>query len=179
MSKMNIVRTGVALPADGELALVRGFLFGCFNGFLDSDKKSWNGFWRRLINLEPGEIAQAEMSIPRNYKFHKKFFGLLDVGFEAWEPNRVRKSYKGRAMEKNREQFREDVTILAGFYEQTFDLKGRMVIRAQSISFAKMDDAEFEGLYSAVIDVLLREVCTTYKGRAELDAVVERVINFA
>ncbi len=42
-----------------------------------------------------------------------------------------------------------------------------------------MDDAEFETLYSAVIDVLLREVCTRYKGRAELEAVAELVMRFA
>jgi len=91
----------------------------------------------------------------------------------------VRKSYKGRVMEKNREQFREDILILAGFYEQTFDLKGRMRLRAKSISFAKMDDSEFERVYQSVVTVLLREVLTTYKDRAELDAVVERVLGFA
>jgi hypothetical protein len=168
----------MAFPNDNDLGAVRDFLFKCFDGFLDDDKKSWRRFWKRFIDLEPGEIAQAEFTIPRNYRFHKKLFALLQVGFDAWEPDRVRKSYKGRAMEKNREQFREDIIILAGFYEQTFDLKGRMRIRAKSISFANMDDAEFEQLYSAVATVLLCEVLKTYKDRAELDAVVDRVLGF-
>lgn len=179
MSKLTLVRTSAPLPAEEELACVRKFLFGCFDGFLDPDKKAWNGFWRRAINLEPGEMAQAEMTIPRNYLFHKKLFALLNVGYEAFEPNRKHKSYKGKTIEKNFDQFREDVTILAGFYEQTFDLKGRMKIRAKSISFAKMDDAQFSELYEAVLTVILREVCVNYKDRDELNAVVERVMGFA
>ena len=54
-----------------------------------------------------------------------------------------------------------------------------MRIRAKSISFANMDDAEFEQVYQATVTVLLREVLTTYKDRAELDAVVERIVGFA
>jgi hypothetical protein len=50
---------------------------------------------------------------------------------------------------------------------------------AKSISYAALDDAQFEELYSAVIDVLLREVCTRYAGRAELEAVAEKFMGFA
>ena len=128
--------------------------------------------------MEPGEIAVAEMVIPRNGKFHRRFFAMLNVGFDAWEPARKRKTYKGLAMVKNFDQFREDVIIAAGFYDQTFDLRGRMVLRAQSMSFANMDDAGFEALYSAVATVLLADVLKTYAGRDELDRVVDRMLGF-
>lgn len=179
MSKLVITRTDVPMPTEQELVGIRRFLFECIRGTNADEDRAWKRIWKRITSFEPGEISFLEFIIPRNPRFHRKFFALLDVGFDAWEPNRVRKSYKGRAMEKNREQFREDITILAGFYEQTFDLKGRMVIRAKSISFAKMDDVEFERLYSAVIDVLLREVCTRYAGRAELEAVADKFMGFA
>lgn len=178
MSKMTIVRTALALPESDGLDSVRSFLFKCFDGFRDADKKSWRRFWKRFIDLEPGEIAQVETTIPRNYRFHKKFFSLLNLGFDAWEPPRQRKTYKGHPVQKNFEQFREDITIAAGFYEQTFDLKGRMKLKAKSIAFAKMDDAEFEKVYSAVADVLLEQVLTTYAGRDELDEIVEKVMRF-
>jgi len=32
------------------------------------------------------------------YKFHRKFFALLDVAFDAWEPSPV--EYKGQVIEK-------------------------------------------------------------------------------
>ncbi|HUW76246.1 MAG TPA: DUF1367 family protein [Gallionella sp.] len=132
-----------------------------------------------MISLEPGEIAFLDFIFPRNGKFHRKYFALLDVGFDAWEPNRKRKSYKGRPMEKNREQFREDIIIRAGYYVQTFDIDGKMTLRAQSISFAKMDDLKFEALYQATITVLLRDVCEHYKTRANLDALVDQIMGFA
>lgn len=178
--RLAITRTTVSLPSDAlELSGVRRVLFECFKGTNAEEDKAWHRFWNRLKKLDAGEISFLEFIIPRNGKFHRKFFALLDVGFDAWEPDRKHKSYKRKPVEKNREQFREDITIMAGFYEQTFDLKGRMRIRAKSISFANMDDVEFEALYSAICDVLLREVCTRYAGRAELEAVVERVMRFA
>ncbi len=119
-----------------------------------------------------------EVVQPRNPKFHRKFFALLNLGFEAWEPGRKHKTHKGIPVSKNFEQFREDITILAGFYEQTFDLHGRLKLKAKSISFAKMEEPEFEQLYSAVADVLLEHVLTKYAGREELDSVVNQLMGF-
>ncbi|MEO7559011.1 MAG: DUF1367 family protein [Nitrosospira sp.] len=178
MAKINVCRTNMELPTGNVLEGVRAFLFGAVDGASKDDQRAWRAFWRRMMNLSPGEIAQAEMTIPRNGKFHRKFFALLSLGFDSWEPDRKRKSYKGREVAKNFEQFREDITILAGYYVQTFDLKGRMTLKAQSISFANMDDIEFERLYSAVADVLLREVCKNYKNREEIDRVVNQIVGF-
>lgn len=179
MSKLAITRTDVPMPTEQELVGIRRFLFECIKGTNEDEDRAWKRVWKRIVNFEAGEISFLDFIIPRNPKFHRKLFALLDVGYDCWEPTRKHKSYKGIAIEKNREQFREDITIMAGYYTQTFDLKGRMVIRAKSISFSKMDDAEFEGLYQAVVTVLLREVCHNYKDRAELDAVVERIVGFA
>jgi hypothetical protein len=71
------------------------------------------------------------------------------------------------------------VLILAGFYEQTFTLKGELKLEAKSIKFAKMEQDEFEDLYSKTINVLLEHVFTNYKGRAEVDHVIEQILNFA
>lgn len=178
--KIAITRTAVPLPTDETSVMaLRRWLTECLKGASPDDDKAWHRFWNRIKKLDAGEISFLEFVIPRNGKFHRKYFALLDVGFEAWEPNRKHKSYKGIAVSKSREQFREDIIILAGFYEQTFNLRGEMKIRAKSISFANMDNAEFERLYSATVDVLLREVLTTYKGREELDAVVEKIVGFA
>lgn len=179
MSTVEIVRTNAPMPSEEELVIVRRFLFECLRGIDDDNQKSWKRIWGRFIKLEAGEISSVEFVFPRNPRFHRRFFALLQVGFDAWEPNRKRKSYKGIAMEKNFDQFRKDITILAGYSTQTFDLRGRMILDAKSISFSSMDDIQFEALYQSVITVLLREVCVHYKDRADLDGVVERVLNFA
>lgn len=178
MTVINLVRTNKPIPSGEALEGARALLFGSMDGADQGSKKSWRRFWKRLVGMAAGEIAIAEMIIPRNGKYHRKFFAMLTVGFEAWEPARKRKTYKGRSMVKNFDQFREDVLIAAGFYEQTFDLRGRMALRAKSISFSNMDDAEFEKVYGAVADVLLADVLKTYAGRDELDEVVERVLSF-
>ena len=178
MSRVMIVRNNQVLPPESILANVRAFLFGVFDGWRKDDKAGWRKIWKRLMSLEDGEFAEIEFVVPRNPKFHRKFFGLLNFAFDAWEPDRVRKSYKGRPVAKNFDQFREDVLILSGYSEQTFDLKGNMKLKAKSISFAKMDDAEFEQVYSAVVDVILADVLKTYANREELEEVVQRVMGF-
>ena len=178
MSKITVVRCAEALPGERVLAGVRSFLFGLFDGWTAADKKAWRRFWKVLMSLEPGEFSLIEFVFPRNSKFHRKFFSMLHFAFDAWEPDRKRKTYKGRPVSKNFERFREDVLILAGFSEQTFDIRGNMKLKAQSISFAGMDDAEFERVYSAVATVILEHVLTSYSGRQELDRVVDRMMGY-
>lgn len=90
----------------------------------------------------------------------------------------MRKTYKGKEVAKNFERFRKDILIMAGFYDQTFDLRGNMKLEAHSISFSSMDDAEFERVYSAVATVIIEHVLTGYSGREELDRVVEQMTGY-
>lgn len=152
---------------------------GKLDGLSDSDKAAYSRFKSRLNNLEAGEICEINTKIPRNGKFHRKFFAMMTLGFDAWEPNRQHKSYKGQPVSKNFERFRSDVLIQAGYYEQTFDLDGNMQLEAQSISFANMDDIAFERVYNACLDVLLQKVLITYAGREEVNDVVEKMLRFA
>lgn len=180
MSYITITRTNIALPQGAELDGARKVLFDCIRGFTEVDNKKWRRFFKVLLGKEPGEMAEVEMVFPRNSKFHRKMFALLNVGFDAWEPDRKRFTYNGKAIEKNFDRFREQVLIMAGHYTQVFSLRGdKMELVANSISYAAMDDVEFETLYNAVIDVLLREVCVRYAGRDELDAVVNNLIGFS
>lgn len=180
MSKITITRTGAPMPVEHDLTGIRQFLFECFRGLNEQDNKAWKRLWGRIVAMEAGEISFMEFIIPRNGKFHRKMFALLRVGFDAWEPDRKRFSYNGKAIEKNFDRFREQVLIMSGHYDQVFSLHGdKMELVAKSINYASMDDTEFEAVYSTVIDVLLSEVCTRYAGRAELDSVVEKVIGFA
>lgn len=172
-----IVRTGV-VPSDTALAGARAVLFGVVDGMGAEHQRAWKRFWRNIFALEPGEMAQVNLVFPRNSRFHRKFFALLTLGFDAWEPPRQRKTYRGMPVVKNFDRFREDMLIAAGFYTQTFGLNGRFKLVAQSISFAKMDDLAFERVYSAVADVLLAGVLVRYSGRDELDDVVDKILGF-
>lgn len=152
---------------------------GGLRGMSERDQVAYARFKSRLANAEPGEVIQIDAKLPRNSKFHRKAFALFTLGFEHWEPGRKHKKYKGMPVNKCFERFRKDITILAGFYEQTFDLEGNMKLEAKSISFASMEEPEFEEVYSAVMNVLLDKVFIRYAGRAEVDQIIDQIMRFA
>lgn len=179
MSEIALVKTTDRELSDQERYALMTVLFGGYvDGMGDEDKADWKRFWSTIKNMEPGEIIKFTFKKIRNGKFHRRFFAMLNVGFEFWEPARKNKKYKGMAVTKNFDQFRSDILILSGFYVQTFNLKGELKLVAKSMSFSNMDQLEFERVYSSVCDVLLQKVLTTYKGRDELDEVVNRMIGF-
>lgn len=122
-----------------------------------------------------GEVIRADFKKMRNPKFHRKFFALLNIGFDAWEPGELTNEHG--PVEKNFEQFREDVTILAGYYEQHVRLDGSMRTVAKSISFANMDEIEFGKLYNSVVNVLLKRVLKNYQ-REDVDRVIDQILGF-
>jgi hypothetical protein len=129
-----------------------------------------------LAKLKVGQGVRVKVTRMRNYKFHRKLFALLNVAFDAWEPLAL--EYKGEKVAKNFERFRSDVTVLAGYYEATVNLRGETRLEPKSISFSSMDQDEFEKLYSAVIDVVLQRILTNYT-RDDLNNVVEQVLRFS
>ena len=149
-----------------EFLVVQGFLSPCNLEGREAIRKWGSG------NLIIGEFVK-----PRNNQFLKKFFAMLDVGYEAWEtPDGV--GYKGMKIEKNRERFRKDCIILAGYFHLVYDINGEEKAVADSISFAEMDEMKFEELYSKVIDVLLGKVMRNYT-RKDIDDHVDRILGFA
>jgi len=56
------------------------------------------------------------------------------------------------------DRFRKDLTILAGFYEQTVRLNGEVRTEAKSLSYASMEPDEFERCYNAMINAAIKHV---------------------
>ena len=83
-------------------------------------------------------------SKPRNYEFHKKFFGLLKLAFDNQELFDIM------------DDMREELIIEAGFFRLTYDINGVEKKKAKSISFASMDEVEFNELYSCLINVIVK-----------------------
>jgi hypothetical protein len=129
-----------------------------------------------IAKLKMGAGIKARVTKHNSIAFHRKLFALLNIAFDAWEPGE--KKYKGRKIHKNFDQFRNDLTVLAGFYDTTITLKGEVRLTAKSLSFEKMAQQEREKLYCAVIDVVLAKILTDYT-RDDLDRVVEQVLAFA
>ncbi|MER2492334.1 DUF1367 family protein [Catenovulum sediminis] len=150
---------------------MQSFLMRTPKGFIPENDESA----RAMQKVPVGGVISVNWSRPRNYEFHKRFFALLNIGFDAWEP--PESTYRGLPVQKNFERFRKDVIISAGYYEPVANIRGEVRAEAKSISFAKMSQEEFEKLYNAAANVLLQKVLTNYT-RSDLDDVVEKLIRF-
>jgi len=128
-----------------------------------------------IAKLKLGQGVKVTGTRHNNVAFHKKIFALANLAYEAWEP--VNKEHKGVPILKNFDQFREDLTILAGFYETRVRLNGEIRFIAKSWSFARMPDDEKDRLYNGIINVVLSNILTNYT-RDDLDNVVNQVLSF-
>jgi two-component SAPR family response regulator len=119
-----------------KIALIKN-LNGTFTPAYDSDLEI-------AKKIKVNSMYEFEYKKPRNYMFHKKFFALINL------------AYHNQDTYNNTDDMREDLIIDAGFYRTTYNKYGDVVKKALSVSFASMDDIEFNNLYSRVADVIVK-----------------------
>ena len=123
------------------------------------------------IKKLPTDPLRVKVTRPRNVRFLRKYFALLNVLFDYFEPP---EEYIG---EKNFSRFRADMIILAGFYEKHVRLDGSLRVEPKSISFSKMSEDEFSDLYNKTIDAGVKYVVRNFTGD-ELRSVVRQIEEF-
>lgn len=102
-----------------------------------------------LRHLKQGELVRAEITKPRNVRFHRKFFALLNL---VWSATGEWSSVEDLLIElKVRLGLTKEIVI-----RQT----GEVVKVPGSISFAKMDETQFSEFYEKA----LRELCVMAGG---------------
>ncbi len=133
-----------------------------------------------IASLKLGSGAAVEVKKARNIRFHRKFFALLQLAFDIWEPT-GEKVWKGVPIRKDFERFREDITILAGHYDVSYALDGSVKLTAKSISFANCDEHEFESVYQAVLDVVWEKILreANFRSKAEVENVVNQLMAYS
>lgn len=128
--------------------------------------------------LSTGDLVLVTLKNQRAVKFHRKFFAMLDIGFDAWsDMDRGDVIYRGKPVKPEKERFRKDVTILAGFCRPVWNIRNEMRMEAESISFGNMSQERFEKVYNSVANVLLQKVLKNYT-RDDLDRIVEQLVRF-
>jgi len=98
--------------------------------------------------LKLGQDYKANITNPRNYEFHKKFFALMNIGHE------------NTSLEMPFDTYRRYIIQKAGYFKSYATPKG-VYFEADSISFASMSQDKFEELYSRVIDVIIKDIGST------------------
>ena len=109
---------------------------------------------------------------------HRKYFALLKIAYDNWEPGEINSKY-GVPM-KNFERFRKDIAIMTGYYEVVIRVDGSSRVEAQSISFARMGQNVFDKLFSKTIDLLVEKIYGKENMTPEkMNQLVEEFLRFA
>lgn len=136
------------------------------HGMSEDDHKAWVKFKNFLAKMEPGESFQLEYKRPRNLQHHRKFMALVAVCSQYSE------------VYDNHEKALIAVKIAAGHCDFVpHPISGELVALPKSISFANMDQTDFESFYEAAIQGILKHVLKTMD-RDSLDHAVDLIVRF-
>lgn len=102
--------------------------------------------------LRLGQVYEVTVKRPRNLAFHRKFFALINIAWQYQSEIRQEKLFRN-----SMDVFRHTVMLNAGICERIWSTSRKEFVDIpKSVSFAKMDEAEFEKCYNACLDVILR-----------------------
>lgn len=104
-----------------------------------------------LHKLSLGDVVKANVRKPRNLQHHRLFFALIGIVFE------------------NQERYETRDELLAAIKAATGHAtilpmdNGNSIYVPKSISFAKMDQTEFDAFYNKVCDVVCTRIIPNLK----------------
>ena len=101
---------------------------------------------KRLERLKTGSTFEVEIVQGRNPRFHGKVFAFFTYVFECWSGG-----HKFQDQDAQFNEFRKQLTILAGFHNELYDIEGNLKLEAKSLAFHNMEQEEFEQCYNALI----------------------------
>ncbi len=93
-----------------------------------------------------GTVVKA--TAPRNFKFHKKAFALLNLGFASQEKY------------KSFEVYRKIITIRAGYFEEVEGKDGHNYYFPKSLAFDAMSSTDFESWFNDTINTISSDTST-------------------
>lgn len=124
-----------------------------------------------------GTVWRGDFKKARNPRFLAKFMAMVELAFDHFEPVPIEHRGQTITPRKDFQEFRKWLVIRAGHYYVVGYPDGSVRLRAKSLSFANMDDDEFERVYSSVLDVILSDVVDMPKG--EYEQMVDKIMGFA
>lgn len=119
--------------------------------------------------LRVGTTVRCRISLPRNYRFHKKFFALVRLTFDNL-PLPILERWNIRTEDDMLRRFKRDL----GYFTAIVNDRGEREIEYKSISFAAMDEEEFERFYADCVNLVLDK----YIPGIDRDDLIEEVEHF-
>ena len=98
-------------------------------------------------------LYTIDIKEPRNPKFHRKVFAFLNYCFEYWQNDNDYQTER-----TSFDVFRDNLTVIAGFKDVYYKLDGSLRVEAKSISYASMEQDDFEQYYLALIQAAMSTI---------------------
>jgi len=115
-----------------------------------------------MAKLPKDKLLRADIVAPRNIGLHRKAFVLLHKVFPHTDYPTI-------------DRLRAAMTIGAGYVDECVDpYTGEVIWFPRSWAFDKMDDVEFQELYSRLIDVAIKIVPNS--NRWDWEAAVDEIV---
>lgn len=112
----------------------------------------------KLRRIKAGSVMRGEFAEMRNGRFFAKWWTLVGLAFEIWAEGCQELEYEGMPVLPDKERFRKDLTIMAGFFRPVWDVKGRLRVEAESLNWSKMSEDRFNSLYQATITAIVEKI---------------------
>jgi len=111
--------------------------------------------------MHEGDILPAKVWKPRNYGYHRKYMAMLKYLEQNCDKYNCIEAYK------------QELKLRTGYYTIHTTSKGVEVPILKSISFAEMDQVEFEEFFSKCIDAILMWFIP-----GEKEKMIDDILNF-
>ena len=135
---------------------------------------------QKLKKIKPGSVVRCDVKQMRNGRFFRKWWSLVKLAFDMSSERMQPVMHRGEEIKPSFDRFRQDITILAGYYEPVVRYDGSLLLIAKSLKWSEMNEEEFDRLYSQTIDVVLQKVINhTAMTRAEIERAVELTMAYA
>lgn len=102
-----------------------------------------------LKSMAAGEAYEFEFRKKRNYKFLQKFMLFLKAVYDI---ETIQEQFSSV------EHLRYALTMDVGHFEEVQGLTGEIYLKRKSISFAHMEEADFNKFYSKVMQLVLDQL---------------------
>lgn len=129
-----------------------------------------------LKKVKEGSMLLAKIKNPRNSKFHRKIFALLNFAYENKEFAPV--YHEGQAVLVSFPTFRSNMISWAGFYDVVANIRGDVRCEAHSISYDNCSQEKAEEIYNSLLDVVGKRLFQGGYSQEELEAITEQYLSF-
>lgn len=122
--------------------------------------------------LKMGESYEVTVKRPRNLRFHRKYFALINT---AWDYQT--EEIKAQCFSNSSKAFRDTILLNTGFCDRIYSYKYNAYVDIpRSVAFGSMSEDEFEQVYSKTLDFIIQHLMPKNVTQEEFNANVDELL---